>query len=86
MRATQSLVLAALGLAAFHVCAQTEAELNIDTYAGLTIVGEIGEVYSIEYVTDLTSPAESDWRCLEYLQLPASPYLWADKSEESMTV
>ena len=22
----------------------------------------------------------SAWRCLEYLQLPASPYLWADKS------
>ena len=38
------------------------------------------KVYSIEYVTDLTEPAESDWRCLEYLQLPASPYLWADKS------
>ncbi|MCL4178672.1 MAG: formylglycine-generating enzyme family protein [Verrucomicrobia bacterium] len=31
-------------------------------------------------MTDLTNPAESDWRCLEYLQLPASPYLWADKS------
>ena len=59
--------------------AQTQ-ELDIQTYAGLTIIGEIGEVYSIEYVTDLTEPAESDWRCLEYLQLPARPYLWADKS------
>jgi formylglycine-generating enzyme required for sulfatase activity len=49
-------------------------------YAGLTIIGEIGKVYSIEYVTDLTDPAESDWRCLEYLQLPASPYVWTDKS------
>jgi hypothetical protein len=47
-------------------------------FSGCT--GEIGKVYSIEYVTDLTDPAESDWRCLEYLQLPASPYLWADKS------
>jgi formylglycine-generating enzyme required for sulfatase activity len=60
--------------------AQTEAQLDIQTYAGLTIMGEIGKVYSIEYVTDLTEPAESDWRCLEYLQLPVSPYLWADKS------
>jgi len=59
--------------------AQTQ-ELDIQTYAGLTITGEIGKVYSIEYVTDLTQPAESDWRCLEYLQLPASPYLWTDKS------
>ena len=31
-------------------------------------------------MTDLTDPAETDWRCLECLQLPASPYLWTDKS------
>jgi formylglycine-generating enzyme required for sulfatase activity len=60
--------------------AQSQAELDISTYAGLTITGEVGAVYSIEYVTDVAEPAESDWRCLEYLQLPASPYLWADKS------
>lgn len=60
--------------------AQTSADIDIQTYSGLTIIGEIGGVYSIEYVTDLTDPAESDWRCLEYFQLPASPYLWADKS------
>ena len=59
---------------------QAQAELDIQTYAGLTIIGDIGQVYSIEYVTDLIESAESDWRCLEYLQLPASPYLWADKS------
>jgi formylglycine-generating enzyme required for sulfatase activity len=53
---------------------------SLEMYAGLTIVGEIGKVYSIEYVTDLGASAESDWRCLEYLQLPVSPYLWADKS------
>jgi formylglycine-generating enzyme required for sulfatase activity len=53
---------------------------SLDLFSGLTFIGEIGKVYSIEYVTDLTEPAESDWRCLEYLQLPASPYLWADKS------
>jgi formylglycine-generating enzyme required for sulfatase activity len=59
---------------------QGQAELDIQTYASLTIIGEIGKVYSIESVTDLTEPAENDWRCLEYLQLPASPYLWTDKS------
>ena len=53
---------------------------TLEMHAGLTIIGEIGQVYSIEYVTDLTNPAESDWMCLEYLQLPASPYLWTDKS------
>jgi formylglycine-generating enzyme required for sulfatase activity len=32
-------------------------------------------------VTDLShSNNARAWRCLEYLQLPASPYLWADKS------
>ena len=53
---------------------------SLEMYAGLTILGEIGKVYSIEYVMNLTEPTESDWRCLEYLQLPVSPYLWADKS------
>jgi formylglycine-generating enzyme required for sulfatase activity len=38
----------------------------------------VGTVYSVEYVTDLAQ--SNSWRCLEYLQLLASPYLWADKS------
>jgi len=80
MRANFRLTIASLGLSAFNVCAQPSAELEIQAYASLTISGEVGKVYSIEYVTDLTDPAESAWRCLEYLQLPASPYLWADKS------
>jgi formylglycine-generating enzyme required for sulfatase activity len=38
-------------------------------------------VYSVEYVTDLSQTNNaSAWRCLEFLQLPASPYLWVDKS------
>jgi formylglycine-generating enzyme required for sulfatase activity len=61
--------------------AQTPAGLSIQTYAGLTITGAVGTVYSIEYVTDLAQTnIPSAWRCLEFLQLPASPYLWADKS------
>jgi formylglycine-generating enzyme required for sulfatase activity len=60
--------------------AQTQ-ELDIQTYAGLTIIGEIGRVYSVDYVTDLAQTNDPGaWRCIEYLQLPASPYLWADKS------
>ena len=38
----------------------------------------MGTVYSVEYVTDLAQT--NSWRCLEYLQPPASPYLWTDKS------
>ncbi len=61
--------------------AQTQAELDVQLYAGLTITGTVGTVYSIEYVTDLAQTNNaSAWRCLEFLQLPAGPYLWADKS------
>jgi formylglycine-generating enzyme required for sulfatase activity len=58
--------------------AQTPARLDVQLYAGLSITGAVGTVYSIEYVTDITQT--NDWRSLEFLQLPASPYLWADKS------
>ena len=61
--------------------AQTPAELDISTYAGLVITGSVGTVYSMEYVTDLAQTNNvTVWHCLEYLQLPASPYLWVDKS------
>jgi len=61
--------------------AQTPAKLDIQVYAGLSITGAVGTVYSVEYVTDLAQTNNaSAWRCLEFLQLPASPYLWADKS------
>ena len=57
------------------------AGLDLQLYAGLSITGAVGTVYSIEYVTDLAQTNNaSAWRCLEFLQLPASPYLWADKS------
>ena len=57
------------------------ARLDLQLYAGLTITGAVGTVYSIEHVTDLAQTNNaSAWRCLEFLQLPASPYLWADKS------
>jgi formylglycine-generating enzyme required for sulfatase activity len=81
MKANFCLTIAGLGLAAVNVSAQTEAELEIQTYAGLTLTGQVGKVYSIEYVPDLSHTNDANaWRCLEFLQLPASPYLWADKS------
>jgi formylglycine-generating enzyme required for sulfatase activity len=52
--------------------------LTIQVCGGLTISGEVGKVYSIEYATDPNEP--TDWHCLEFLQLPASPFRWADKS------
>jgi formylglycine-generating enzyme required for sulfatase activity len=71
----------AISMAGPQCPAQTPAGLSIQTYAGLTITGAVGTVYSIEYVTDLDQTnIPSAWCCLEFLQLPASPYLWADKS------
>ena len=78
MKAPLRQTIAAFGLAIFNVSAQTPAELNLQLYAGLSITGAVGTVYSVEYVTDLAQT--NSWRCLEFLQLPASPYLWADKS------
>jgi formylglycine-generating enzyme required for sulfatase activity len=55
--------------------------LSLQMYAGLTITGAVGTVYSVEYITDLAQANNaSAWRCLAFLQLPASPHLWADKS------
>jgi hypothetical protein len=54
--------------------AQIPAELDIHLYAGLTITGAVGTVYSVEYVTDLVQTnTPSAWRCLEFLQLPGTP-------------
>jgi formylglycine-generating enzyme required for sulfatase activity len=76
-----SLLLGALALPLLtppRASAQTPPGLNLQLYAGLSITGAVGAVYSVEYVTDLAQT--NSWRCLEYLQLPASPFLWADKS------
>jgi formylglycine-generating enzyme required for sulfatase activity len=71
----------ALWAVAPQASAQTSAGLDLQLYAGLSITGAVGTVYSIEYVTELAQTNDATaWRCLEFLQLPASPYLWADKS------
>ena len=75
------LALAACWPAAPRASAQTPPVLDLRLYAGLTITGAVGTVYQIQCVTDLAQTnTPSAWRCLEFLQLPASPYLWADKS------
>lgn len=63
-----------------HAIAQTQTGLGIQTYAGLTISGAIDTVYSIEHVTDFT---QTNWKCLEFFQLPQSPFLWLDKSDSA---
>jgi formylglycine-generating enzyme required for sulfatase activity len=70
-----SSLLVATDLAAL---AQPSAQLIIQTYAGLTITGSVGTVYSMEYMPNLLQT--NSWHCLEFLRLPASPYTWLDKS------
>ena len=63
---------------ALQASAQTSAELEIQIYAGLTINGAVGAVYAIEYAPELAQT--NNWCCLEFLQLPATNYLWTDTS------
>lgn len=66
----------AVWTAAPRASAQTPAGLSIQTYAGLTITGAVGTVYSVEYVADLAQT--NAWVSLTNLVLPTSPYLWLD--------
>jgi len=60
---------------------QAPAGLTLGLHAGLSITGAVGVVYAIEYASDLGQTNDPGaWRCLEFLQLPATPYFWADKS------
>ncbi len=76
-----SLLCLAVFAAESRAVAQTPPLLDLQLNAGLTITGTVGTVYSIEYNTDVAQTnTASAWRGLEFLQLPASPYLWVDKS------
>jgi Bacterial Ig-like domain (group 2)/Immunoglobulin domain len=49
--------------------------LSINMYAGLTIEGEIGATYEIDYENSLSN---SNWMTLTNIVLPASPYFYVD--------
>lgn len=51
--------------------------LGLHMYAGLTLAGEAGETYKIEFQTSLTNET---WITLTNLNLPTSPYLFIDLS------
>jgi hypothetical protein len=60
--------------------AQTPATLGIQIYPGLTIQGDVGRPYRIDYTDNLNS---TNWHTLTNLFLPASPYLFYDSSPAS---
>jgi len=61
----------------FNLCsALSPPSVDVHMYAGLTIVGDPGANYEIQYSTDLNSP--TNWTTLTNLTLPVSPYLYFD--------
>jgi len=56
--------------------AQASPGLSIQSYAGLTITGAVGTVYTVQYNTNLAQP--DGWQGAGIVQLPSSPYLWVD--------
>jgi formylglycine-generating enzyme required for sulfatase activity len=55
--------------------AQSPASLSVQTYAGLTITGSVGTVYTVQSKPNLEQP---DWQAAGIVQLSSSPYLWVD--------
>jgi hypothetical protein len=49
--------------------------LSLNMYAGLTIVGQVGATYEIDYMNSLSG---TNWTVLTNIILPSSPYLFFD--------
>lgn len=75
MRLTTPFALCAIICSAFT---DSNGQISLQTYPGLTITGTVGTVYAIEYTTDLTPT--NNWLCLSFTQLPSTNYLWVDTS------
>ncbi len=72
MRSIQYLVGAALLCSvASQGDAQAPPGLSLATYAGLTITGSVGRVYTVQYNTNVAQP--DGWRGAGIVQLPSSP-------------
>jgi len=54
------------------------ANLHLNTYPGLQIVGTVGRTYQVQ-----SSPDMNNWTTRATLLLTASPYLWIDKNPVS---
>lgn len=72
------------GLLTTIVSAQAESPpiIGVQLYAGITVTGTVGTVYSIQYVTNLT---QTNWIVLTNLTLTHSPLLWIDTTQPATT-
>src|SRR5260221_1397015 len=78
-RSIQYLFSAALLCSVPAACvADAPPGLSIQTYAGLSITGSVGRVYTVQYNTNLAQP--DGWQGAGIVQLPSSPHLWVDTS------
>jgi len=56
--------------------------LAIDLYPGLTITGNVGQLYRVDYTT---AAGSTNWNPLTYFTLPTSPYLFYDPTPAHQT-
>ena len=75
--------LGALLIAVNSARAEGPPIIGVQLYAGLTLTGAVGTVYSIQYVTDLSQT--NAWITLTNLTLTRSPYLWIDTTQPAQT-
>ena len=75
--------LVALFAAIYSSRAETPPIIGVQLYAGITVTGTVGAVYSIQYVTDLSQT--NGWIVLTNVTLTHSPYLWVDTTQPART-
>ena len=69
MKANVTALLVALAVACtLHIVnAQTNVNLNIQLYAGLSVMGQVGRVYQVQYATEVSDT--NTWYALQHFEL-----------------
>jgi hypothetical protein len=62
--------------AIYSITAAELSLLSLNMYAGLTIVGQVGATYEIDYLNSLSGG--TNWTVLTNIVLPSNPYLFFD--------
>ena len=74
MKANVTALLVALAVACtLHIVnAQTNVNLNIQLYAGLSVMGQVGRVYQVQYATEVSET--NTWYALQHFELKWNPH------------
>ena len=56
--------------------AQTNIGLNLQLYAGLSVTGQVGRVYQVQYATELSET--NTWYALQHFELKWNPHEFVD--------